>query len=66
MPTSDERITELEMRYTLQQDLLEQLSAVLREHGREFERLRRELEVMRSRQNESPNPINLDDKPPHY
>jgi|JI10StandDraft_1071094.scaffolds.fasta_scaffold87804_2 uncharacterized coiled-coil protein SlyX len=63
---SEERITELEMRYTLQQDLVRQLSDVVLQQGRELDLLRGELERLRSRQHEAPNPINLDERPPHY
>lgn len=63
---SEERITELEMRYMLQQDLVRQLSDVVLQHGREIAQLRRELELLRSRQHDAPHPANQDEKPPHY
>ena len=63
---SEERLIELELRYTLQQDLLRQLSDVVLEQGRELDRLRRELELVRSRQHEAPSPFAPDERPPHY
>ena len=62
----DERITELELRYTLQQELLRQLSDVVLQHGRELDQLRRELERLRNRQHEAPAPFSPDERPPHY
>jgi uncharacterized coiled-coil protein SlyX len=63
---SEERLIELEMRYTLQQELLRQLSDVLLDQGRQLDRLRRELELLRSRQHEAPSPLAADERPPHY
>ena len=54
------------MRYTLQQDLLRQLSDVVRQQGRELDGLRRELELLRSRQHDAPTLAGADEKPPHY
>lgn len=63
---SEERITELELRYTVQQDLLQQLSDVVLRHQQELDRLRRELELLRSSREEVPLPLNPDEPPPHY
>ena len=65
-PMSEERLTELEVRYTVQQDLLRQLSDVVLAQGRDLDRLRRELELLRSRQHEAPSPFTPDERPPHY
>jgi SlyX protein len=62
----DDRLTELELRYMVQQDLLQKLSDVVLQQGRDIERLRRELEAMRGRLNEGPALMPADDKPPHY
>ena len=59
-------MTELEMRYTLQQELIQQLSDVVLQQGRELDALRRQLELLRSRQNEAPSPAASEEKPPHY
>jgi SlyX protein len=63
---SEQRMTELEMRYMVQQDLLQQLSDVVLEQGRRLDTLRRELELLRSRQSEAPSPTSADERPPHY
>ena len=62
----EERMTELEMRYMLQQELIQQLSDVVLQQGRELDALRRQLELLRSRQNEAPGPAASEEKPPHY
>lgn len=63
---SDDRLTELEIRYMVQQDLLQKLSDVLLQQGRDLERLRREVELLRGRLNDGPAPMPADEKPPHY
>ena len=63
---SEERITELELRYTVQQDLLQQLSDVVLRHQQELDRLRRELDLLRASRDEAPLPLNPDEPPPHY
>jgi uncharacterized coiled-coil protein SlyX len=81
-PTAEERLTELELRYTLQEETLRELSDVLLSQGRELDRLRRDLELLRSRPDEAAGPAAmaaaqeleipallpalLDEKPPHY
>ena len=64
----EERLQELELRYTLQQDLLHELSDVVARHEREISALRREVEQLRSRRpgDESLLPFDPDEKPPHY
>ncbi len=68
MRVDDKRITELEIRYTLQQDLLHQLSDVLARHEREIEALRKELERLRQQvtSRDGALPFDPDEKPPHY
>ncbi len=63
---SEERITELEVRYTLQQDLFHKLSDVVLQQGREIDALRRALELLRSRQSDGTSAAAADEKPPHY
>ena len=63
---SEDRITELEMRYMLQQELLHELSDVVLKQGRQLDGLRRELELLRSRQQEATSPASVEEKPPHY
>lgn len=63
---NDDRLTELELRYMVHQDLLQKLSDVILQQGRDLDRLRREVEVMRGRMSEGPAPMPADEKPPHY
>lgn len=63
---NEDRLTELEMRYTLQQELLQQLSDVVHQHEREIDRLRREVEQLRGRVADGGVPLDPDEKPPHY
>jgi uncharacterized coiled-coil protein SlyX len=64
----DERLIELELRATEQQALLEDLSSVLHEQGREIAALQAELTSLRGRleQTESRQPQPTGEKPPHY
>ena len=63
---SEDRITELEMRYMLQQELLHELSDVVLKQGRQLDVLRRELELLRSRQQEATSSASAEERPPHY
>lgn len=63
---NDDRLTELELRYMVQQDLLQKLSDVVLQQGRDLDRLRREVEMLRGRMNDGPAPLPADEKPPHY
>jgi SlyX protein len=62
--TFEERIVELEIRYTHQSDTIEQLSAVVRLQERAIEALRAELKALRSRQDAAAEAA-LAAKPPH-
>ena len=57
------RVTEMELRYSEQQDLLDTLSDIIRDQQTTIERLQRELEhlqFMAESQSKGP------EKPPHY
>ncbi|HEU4411913.1 MAG TPA: SlyX family protein [Polyangiaceae bacterium] len=60
----EERIIELEIRYTHQTDTIEQLSAVVRMQERAIEGLRAELKALRARQDAAAEAA-LAPKPPH-
>ena len=62
----EDRLNELEVRYTLQQDLLQQLSDVVARLDRDLARVRTELDELRSRRTSDPLPFDPDEKPPHY
>jgi len=62
----EERIQELEIRYTLQQDLLVQLSDVIARHEQEIARLREELDRLREPPEQEQLPFAPDERPPHY
>jgi SlyX protein len=61
-----DRIVELEIRYTHQQRMLEELSDVVAEQGRTIDRLAKELLALRARVAELGDEEPGDDKPPHY
>jgi SlyX protein len=66
----EERIVELEIRHTEQQDLLEQLNEALVEQQKAMDFLRAELDRLRRRVESLPEPGQVDagiqEKPPHY
>jgi SlyX protein len=64
----EDRLTELEIRYTHQTDTLEQLSGVVLRQERALEALRAELKELRARQSsaESPGEKPPHEPPPHY
>ena len=62
----EDRIQELEIRYTLQQDLLQQLSDVLARHESLIARLRAEVDELRGVRGNEPLPFDPDEAPPHY
>jgi uncharacterized coiled-coil protein SlyX len=62
----EERVQDLEIRFTLQQDLLHQLSDVVARHEQEITRLRLKLEELRSTRATGQLPLEVDEKPPHY
>ncbi len=63
--TTDARIVELEIRYTQQEHVIDQLSEVLRDQQRQIDRLTRAIEDLQAPQgSEGDAPAN--DPPPHY
>jgi SlyX protein len=62
----EERLKELEIRYSLQQDLVQQLSDVIARHDRELAKLRAELDELRARRADDQLPFDPDESPPHY
>lgn len=65
---TEERLIELELRFTAQQGLLDDLSGVLHQQQREIAALQGELRALRSRleATESRLPQPAAEKPPHY
>ncbi len=66
MKSDAERLVDLEVRYTLQQDQLEQLSQVIWEQQRVIERLRSRLEALEGRDSQDGATGPVDEVPPHY
>lgn len=68
MSGEEARIVELEIKFTEQQALLEDLSGVVHEQQREIARLRAELERLTGRLGavEEREPQAAAEKPPHY
>ena len=62
---TQDRLTELEIRYVHQQDTLDQLSDVVASQGRLIDALRAELEALK-RMADAPKTPPADDPPPHY
>ncbi|MET0405916.1 MAG: SlyX family protein [Cystobacter sp.] len=68
MMDDEPRIVELELRYMQQQELLQELSEVLYEQGRELEALRTEVLRMKKKLEGEPGLVDArqQEKPPHY
>ncbi len=66
----DERIVELEVRFTLQQDMLQELSDALWEQQRVLDRLTAKVKMLEQRAAQTSEPEAPrnpeDDVPPHY
>jgi SlyX protein len=62
----EERIVELEIRFTHQQRTLEELSEVLHEQARTIDRLKKELLALRQRLDAGPEENPANERPPHY
>lgn len=61
----EQRLVDLEIRYTHQEHLVEQLSEIVREQAAQIERLERAVDELRASQSETGDAPH-DDPPPHY
>ena len=68
MSSLDERMAELEIRQAFQDDALQELSDVIVDQQKQIDLLKRELESLRSRQEEQSQQYQdvPNDPPPHY
>ncbi|NBD14479.1 MULTISPECIES: SlyX family protein [Corallococcus] len=64
----DKRLVELEIRYTQQQELLQELSDVLYQQGRVIDALRAELDRLKGKLEAEPGLVDArqHERPPHY
>ncbi|RKH11961.1 SlyX family protein [Corallococcus sp. CA053C] len=64
----DKRLVELEIRYTQQQELLQELSDVLYQQGRVIDTLRSELDRLKLKLEAEPGLVDArqQERPPHY
>ncbi|RKH62111.1 SlyX family protein [Corallococcus llansteffanensis] len=64
----DKRLVELEIRYTQQQELLQELSEVLYQQGRVIDTLRAELDRLKLKLEAEPGLVDArqQERPPHY
>ncbi|MCY1040952.1 SlyX family protein [Corallococcus sp. bb12-1] len=64
----DKRLIELEIRYTQQQELLQELSDVLYQQGRIIDALRAEVDGLKRKLEAEPGLVDArqQDRPPHY
>jgi SlyX protein len=62
----DERVIDLQIRYTHQQDTIQQLSDMVAQQGRALEALRAEVEVLKRQLDGSKQTPPADERPPHY
>lgn len=64
----DKRLVELEIRYTQQQELLQELSDVLYQQGRVIDALRAELDRLKGKLEAEPGLVDArqQERPPHY
>lgn len=60
----DRRITDLEMRITLQDDLVEQLNAVIYEQQKQIDVILKKVSALEKQSDDPTAPRN--EKPPHY
>ena len=65
-PSAEERLTDLEIRYAHQGQLLAALDDVVREFAGRVVELERQLAALRAAGGEDGVPANMDEKPPHY
>ncbi|NNB89172.1 SlyX family protein [Corallococcus exiguus] len=64
----DKRLVELEIRYTQQQELLQELNDVLYQQGRVIDALRVELDQLKRKLDAEPGLVDArqQERPPHY
>lgn len=64
----DDRLTELEIRFTQQQELLQELSSVLYAQQRELDLLRLEVSALKKKLEGDPGLVDArqQERPPHY
>ncbi|RKG76728.1 SlyX family protein [Corallococcus terminator] len=64
----DKRLVELEIRYTQQQELLQELSDVLYQQGRVIDALRAEMDGLKRKLEAEPGMVDArqQERPPHY
>jgi SlyX protein len=64
----DKRLVELEIRYTQQQELLQELSDVLYQQGRIIDALRLEVDRLKRKLDAEPGLVDArqQERPPHY
>jgi SlyX protein len=64
----DKRLVELEIRYTQQQELLQELSDVLYQQGRTIDALRLEVDRLKRKMEAEPGLVDArqQERPPHY
>ncbi|RYZ42598.1 MAG: SlyX family protein [Myxococcaceae bacterium] len=64
----DKRLIELEIRYTQQQELLQELSDVLYQQGRVIDALRAEVDGLKRKLEAEPGMVDArqQERPPHY
>jgi SlyX protein len=62
----EERIVELEIRFTHQQRMLEELSEVLHEQSRAIAKLNADLAALRAQKDAGPEEQPGNEPPPHY
>jgi uncharacterized coiled-coil protein SlyX len=65
-PSAEERLTDLEIRYAHQAQLLTALDDVLREFAGRVVELERQIAALRAAGGEDGVPANAEEKPPHY
>jgi SlyX protein len=68
MNDRDDRLTELELRYTEQQHLLDELSSVLREQQQALDMMESRLRLLEKRVEAEPGIVetSAQERPPHY
>jgi SlyX protein len=66
MKSNEERITELEIKASFADDLLEQLNDLVARQQQQIDLLQRELIGLRQQLRDGPSAGAVDERPPHY